>query len=230
MLRPFGLLLALAGLLGLAGVLFLARLPPAWDPRAPLDLQAAPNALTRWKLARLHGSADACLAAFAASGIPAATVADRSSGVGCGVEGAVRLPARLRMLPAEPIATCPLAASWVLFERHTVQPAALRHFGVPVRSARHLGTYACRNVNHRPVGRWSEHATANAIDVAGFVLADGREVSLAQHWSGAGPEAGFLREVRDGACRWFRAVLGPEYDAGHRDHLHLDRGMWNACR
>jgi hypothetical protein len=229
MFRLFALL-ALAGLVGLAAVLFLGRLPPAWDPRTPLDLQAPPNALTGWKLALLHGSPDACRATFAASGIAVSPVADRGSDVGCSVENAVRLPAGLRMLPAEPVVTCPLAASWVLFERHTVQPAALRHFGVPVRSARHLGTYACRNVNHRPVGRRSEHATANAIDVSGFVLADGREVSLARHWSGAGPEAGFLREVRDGACRWFRAVLGPEYNAGHRDHLHLDRGMWNACR
>ena len=55
-------------------------------------------------------------------------------------------------------------------------------------------------------------------------------MSLARHWSGAEPEAAFLREVRDGACRWFRAVLGPEYNAEHRDHFHLDRGMWNACR
>ena len=128
------------------------------------------------------------------------------------------------MSPAEPTVTCPLAAAWVLFERHTLQPAASRHFGVPVRSTRHLGTYACRNVYHRPAGRRSEHATANAIDVSGFVLADGREVSLARHWSGSGPEAAFLREVRDGACRWFRAVLGPDHNAEHRDHFHLDRG------
>ena len=46
----------------------------------------------------------------------------------------------------------------------------------------------------------------------------------------AGAEAAFLREVRDGACRWFRAVLGPEHNAEHRDHFHLDRGLWNACR
>jgi hypothetical protein len=228
--RSLVLLLALAGLFGLAA-LGLGHLPPAWDPRAPLDLGAPPNALTGWKLARLQGRPEACLAAFAASGVGVAPVADRRSEVGCAIENAVRLPARLRMLPSEPAATCPLAAAWFLFERDTLQPAALRHFGVPVRAARHFGTYACRNLNHRPTGRRSEHATANAIDVAGFVLADGREVSLARHWSdGAGAEAAFLREVRDGACRWFRAVLGPEHNAEHRDHFHLDRGLWNACR
>jgi hypothetical protein len=228
--RSLVLLLALAGLFGLAA-LGLGHLPPAWDPGAPLDLRAPPNALTGWKLARLQGRPEACLAAFAASGVAVAPVADLRSEVGCAIENAVRLPARLRMLPSEPAATCPLAAAWFLFERDTLQPAALRHFGVPVRAARHFGTYACRNLNHRPTGRRSEHATANAIDVAGFVLADGREVSLARHWSdGAGAEAAFLREVRDGACRWFRAVLGPEHNAEHRDHFHLDRGLWNACR
>jgi hypothetical protein len=140
MTRAFLLLLALAVLAGVA-VLGARHLPPEWDPRAPLDLRAPPNALTRWKLARLGGSAEACLAAFAESGIAVATVADRAaSGGGCALESAVRLPARLRMLPPEPAATCPLAASWLLFERHTLQPAAQRHFGVPVRSARHLGT------------------------------------------------------------------------------------------
>jgi hypothetical protein len=40
--------------------------------------------------------------------------------------------------------------------------------------------------------------------------------------------------VRDGACRLFATVLSPDYNAAHRDHLHLDeakRGaMWRACR
>ena len=95
---------------------------------------------------------------------------------------------------------------------------------------RHLGTHACRNVNHAGAGRRSQHATANAIDVAGFVLQDRREVRLARDWSGAPAEAAFLRAVRDGACRWFNGVLGPEYNAAHQDHFHLDMGPWRSCR
>lgn len=227
--RAFLLCLALAGLVG-AAALGLRRLPPEWDPRAPLDLRAAPTALTPWKLARLRGEPEACRAAFAAAGIAVAPAPVRASEAGCGAEDAVLLPSGPRMSPAAPVVSCPLAAAWALFERHTLQPAARQHFGVPVRSVRHFGTYACRNVNHRPAGRRSEHATANAIDVSGFALADGREVSLARHWSGPGAEAAFLRDVRDGACRWFRAVLGPDHDAAHRDHFHFDRGAWNACR
>ena len=103
-------MLVLAGIAGLAA-LGLRHLPPEWDPRAPLDLRAAPNALTRWKLARLGGEPEACRAVLASSGLAVAPVADRPSDVGCAVEGAVRLPARLRMSPAEPTVTCPLAAA-----------------------------------------------------------------------------------------------------------------------
>jgi hypothetical protein len=132
--------------------------------------------------------------------------------------------------PAQPIVTCPLAAAWILFERNTLQPAAQKHLQSEVVAVRHLGTYACRNVNHATAGRRSQHATANAIDIAGFVLRDGREVRLAQDWTGTDSEAAFLRAVRNGACRWFRGVLGPDYNTAHHDHFHFDMGPWRVCR
>lgn len=218
--------LLLALILGLA----LRHLPPAWDPRTPLDLNAPPNLLTGWKLTRMAWQPEQCRAAFAASGIAVSPVPDRSSDDGCALQNVVRLPATLRVSPGGPVVTCPMAAAWTLFERHTLQPASRAHLGSEVAAVRQLGTYACRNVNHAAGGRRSQHATANAIDVAGFTLRDGREISLARHWGGPGPEAAFLREARDGACRWFRVVLSPEYNAAHRDHFHLDRGPWIACR
>jgi hypothetical protein len=36
--------------------------------------------------------------------------------------------------------------------------------------------------------------------------------------------------VRDGACLFFDGVLSPDYNAAHRDHLHLDRGRYRYCR
>ncbi len=95
----------------------------------------------------------------------------------------------------------------------------------------HLGTYACRNIDHRAGGRRSEHASANAIDIAGFVLADGQRVTLVDAWDGPDVrKAAFLRAVRDGACRFFDVVLGPDYNDAHRDHFHLDMGAYRACR
>jgi hypothetical protein len=94
----------------------------------------------------------------------------------------------------------------------------------------HFGTYSCRNINHRTIGRRSEHASANALDVAGFVLADGTSVTVAQDWKGDSRKAALLRDLRDGACRFFDVVLGPDYNAAHRDHFHLDMGRYRACR
>lgn len=213
-----------------AGILGLRHLPPEWDPRVPLDLRAAPGPMTGFKLRRLAADAEACFAAFAASGMAPVRVPDRHSETGCVVEDAVLLPSGLRLAPRGPTVSCRVAAAWTLWERHALQPAARRHLGTEVAGLRHLGTYNCRNVNHAATGRRSEHATANAIDLAAFVLADGREVRLSRDWNGGPPEAGFLRAVRDGACRWFRGVLGPDHNAAHADHFHLDMGPWQVCR
>ncbi len=234
--RRLGRSLAVATLLCLPPLpTGLRHLPPAYDPFAPLDLAAAPNLLTRLKLGRLERAPALCLRQLAAGGsdgLDFPLVADRPSAVGCPIRDAVRVTgAGVRLLPAAFVATCPLAVAWALFEREVLQPAARAELGAPVVAVRHLGSYACRNLYHRPAGRRSEHATANAVDLAGFVLADGREVRVARDWPRGGtPEAAFLRAVHAGACRFFDAVLGPGYNAAHRDHFHLDMGRWRACR
>ena len=100
----------------------------------------------------------------------------------------------------------------------------------------HYGSFSCRDIGGRRGGegseRRSEHATANALDIAAFVLADGSTISVARDWSRGDDDARarFLREVHDGACGLWSVVLGPDYNAAHRDHLHLDRGRSRACR
>lgn len=222
--------LVVLGLLGGGVFLGLRHLPPEWDPRAPLDVTTPPNLMTSVKLRRLAIQPQACFAALESSGLPVQRVPDRPSDIGCALENAVRLPNASRVTPATPVTTCRVAAAWLLFETHVMQPAARRHLGSEVASVRHLGTQNCRNVYHRASGRRSQHATANAIDIAGFTLRDGRQVTLLRHWGSGGAEAAFLRELRDGACDFYRAVLGPEYNAAHRDHFHFDMGPWRACR
>ncbi|WP_375288594.1 extensin family protein, partial [Sphingomonas sp.] len=110
-----------------------------------------------------------------------------------------------------------------------------RLLGTQVTAIRHFGSYSCRRLYGRDAGAFSEHATADAVDIAGFVLADGRTISVVRDWQGNGDAATFLRTVRNGACGVFATVLSPDYNAAHRDHLHLDqaaRGAWGgrACR
>jgi hypothetical protein len=76
----------------------------------------------------------------------------------------------------------------------------------------------------------SQHATANAIDISGFTLDGGRQISILRDWTSKGPEAAFLKEVHHRACRYFRVALGPEYNAAHKNHFHFDRGAFSRCK
>lgn len=204
--------------------------PPHWNPWAALDVAEPPNWLTRYKLDRTAADPALCGAALVGSTLKHTPVPDNDTGDGCGWEDAVRVD-DARFTPAFTL-TCGAALSLTMWERHALQPAAQTHFGQPVARVEHFGSYACRNVRGaRGEGeRRSQHASANAFDVAGFRLRDGRQISLVNHWEGEGPEAAFLRNVRDGACQFFKGTLGPDYNAAHRDHFHLDQGPYRICR
>jgi hypothetical protein len=126
------------------------------------------------------------------------------------------------------VATCRLTVALSLWLQHGVQPAAERMLGARVVRLEHFGSYACRNVNHRPDAPRSRHATADAVDIAAFILADGRRVPVTS-WRQDTPEARFLHAARDSACS-FASVLSPDYNDAHADHLHVEVGGWGLCR
>ncbi|HBB22553.1 MAG TPA: extensin, partial [Pseudomonas sp.] len=64
----------------------------------------------------------------------------------------------------------------------------------------------------------------------GFHLQDGTRITVARDWQGEGDKARFLRQVRDAACKAFNVTLGPEYNAAHHDHFHVDMGGFGMCR
>lgn len=86
-------------------------------------------------------------------------------------------------------------------------------------------SYACRNRNNAESGFLSEHGFANALDVIGFELEDGRTLSLPEGWADPLSPAGrLLRFAHDAACARFTTTLGPEANEAHADHLHVDLG------
>jgi hypothetical protein len=204
--------------------------PSRLNPWAPLQISATPNFLTRYKLGRLSEDGPRCRAVLATSAMDFEPVADQVTGASCGFHDAVVVRATPSLVGEEFALSCPAAVSLALWERHVVQPAAQRLFGLRVQRFEHFGSYACRNVYGRPEATRSRHATANAWDVAGFVLADGRRIRVASDWHSEGEPAIFLHEVRDGACLFFDGVLSPDYNQAHHDHLHLDRGTFRLCR
>ncbi len=204
--------------------------PPAWLPWKPLDVSAPPNFLTRYKLARLSGDGALCLQVLQRTPLGFTPLTDTVTGEGCGFTDAVLIKRTSIDVGTEFSLSCRTAVSVALWEQHALQAAAERHLGHRVTGIEHFGSYSCRNVYGRPDATRSRHATAEAWDVAGFVLADGRRIRVARDWQTTQPEAAFLREVRDGACRFFDGVLSPDYNAAHHDHLHLDRGPYRMCR
>ncbi len=122
-----------------------------------------------------------------------------------------------------PVATlgCPLTTVLEDWMRDAMQPAALAWFGVPVVGIKQLASYSCRSIDSIPGKKLSEHAYGNAIDIAAFVLANGRTVTVERGWHGAPDERSFLREVEASACETFDTTLGPG-EPYHGDHFHLD--------
>jgi hypothetical protein len=233
--------LLLLALLGLALLLAWAhfRSHPEDLPWTRLDLSQPVGAFTGRKLAGLGGEGAECRALLARAGVRFDPLPARTDSAQCGYADAVRFrpggALSIDYAPRDLGATCPVAAALALWEWHVVQPAAIEHFGTQVASIEHFGSYSCRRLYGRAEGGWSEHARANAVDIAGFRLRDGTRLSVLNDWDDEGPPAAFLRDVRDGACKLFATVLSPDYNAAHRDHFHFDqagRGEvgWRACR
>jgi hypothetical protein len=133
----------------------------------------------------------------------------------------------------DPIDTsCAVALRMAMWEHHGLQPAARAFLGADITQIRQIGSYNCRamRTTNGDSGRMSSHATANAIDITGFDLLDGRRLRLTADWVGDDADARFLRAARDTACDWFRVTLSPDYNALHVDHFHLQSTGSGLCR
>jgi hypothetical protein len=134
--------------------------------------------------------------------------------------------------PAATLA-CPLVSALDQWISEAVQPAAMHWFGQPVVEIRQISAYSCRGMNGDPNAHISEHAFGNALDIAGFTLADGYKFSVEKGWHGRPEEQGFLRDVEASACSQFTTVLAPGSNRFHYNHIHVDlmrrRGGRRAC-
>jgi hypothetical protein len=175
----------------------------------------------------------ACRSALKAAGVSFELVPAKHEGA-CGYGEALEVKASLAAFTPNPGApeelpmTCDLAARLHMWERHVVIPAAEKYLGSPVVDIKAFGTFQCRTV--AGLDRLSEHSFAKAADIAGFILADGREISVLEDYYGKGAKGDFLREIRQRACDLFDVTLGPDYNEDHANHFHLDVGGEHACR
>ena len=175
-----------------------------------------------------------CQAELGRTGSHFAPLPDAFYGAGCATMNSVKLDriggdaGEFAVTNLGPLA-CPLANSFVGWARYGVDRAARQIFGSPLARIETMGSYSCRTV--AGTARLSAHSRAEAIDVAAFVLEDGRRISVMGGWDASAEERRFLRTVHGSACKRFGTVLGPDYNAAHRDHLHLEHGNAGSyCR
>jgi hypothetical protein len=197
--------------------------PPPSPPPQPAQID--PNAACLGELSAAHATFE-----------PLAVFGEGN----CAIANPVRLTGSAVPWNRPGVLSCPMARTLVRFEQDVVQPAARRHFGQPVRRIDHMGTYDCRRKRNDTEeaaarngtsrgGRLSEHSKGQAIDLAGFLLADGTAVNVKRDWHGGGKAGAFLREVARASCRVFNVVLTPNHDRFHLDHIHLDVGPYTLC-
>jgi hypothetical protein len=225
------------GHLVLAIVLFAAALwngliPLRFLPFSALDLTKPNSWFVDLRLAALKSDVAQCNAVLKPPIIDAHAIPDAPYEKGCGWRNAVSFSHAGGAHAGIDHMTCETAAAFALWMAHEVQPAAAEYFGANVRSVHNMGTYSCRNILGSKALKMfrSQHARANAIDVSAFVLSDGRTISVAKSWKSDGVESKFLHRIHDRACRYFRVTLGPDYNAAHSNHFHLDRGAFRTCR
>ncbi len=173
--------------------------------------------------------AQQCLARLGMTGSRFTPLPDKYFGAGCSTLNSVRLSdlpgdyALVGVSNLGPVA-CPTASSLAAWAQYGVDRAARQMLGSGLARIETMGSYACRDV--AGTGRRSAHSRAEAVDVAAFVLQDGRRISVLADWSdGGAQERQFLRAVHRSACRRFGTVLGPDYNSAHRDHFHLEQGL-----
>jgi hypothetical protein len=79
--------------------------------------------------------------------------------------------------------TCGLAATLSAWMDFFVQPAARQHLDARVTQIRNVASYVCRNRYGSAGKPLSEHARANALDMAAFQIDSGQWITVLDHWA-----------------------------------------------
>jgi len=132
---------------------------------------------------------------------------------GCGVEDPVAITsvAGVRLSQTATV-DCSIAKALDRWVEEVAQPAFNGNL-VEMRVAAH---YSCRSRNNIKGAKISEHGKGRAIDIAGFVLSNGKVLTVAQNYNK------LLRRIYKAGCGYFMTTLGPGSDGYHEDHFHFD--------
>jgi hypothetical protein len=153
----------------------------------------------------------------------------------CGASDVVRLEAIIQpdksRVAISPPATmrCTMAEALAVWVREDLTATAAQLGSAP-RSLDNYASYDCRGRNRVAGARISQHGLANAIDVRGVHLTNGRFAGFTDRKL----DREFREAIRKSICERFTTVLGPGSDGHHEDHIHMDlaerRGGYRLCQ
>lgn len=150
---------------------------------------------------------------------------------GCGLVDGVKVTAIEGVTLSTPVSVdCETADALKVWVKGTVLPSIGRKGG-GLAMIEVADSYACRPRNNQRGNRLSEHGKGHAIDITGFRLQNGTDISVLDDWGGF-RYGSVLKAIRKAACGTFTTVLGPGSDRFHRNHFHLDtaRGRNAYCK
>ena len=157
-------------------------------------------------------------------------IAARVRGCGLGEPVEVTSVDGIALTPPATIG-CPTAVALNTWVHGTAKPAFAGKGG-GLEALRVAASYICRTRNNVPGAPISEHGKGKAIDISGFILASGAEVTVAQDYR-RGAYSATLKRVHQAACGPFGTTLGPGSDGRHEDHIHMDIASYRSgdyCR
>jgi hypothetical protein len=197
---------------------------PEIERQAPAAAKPGPAEAEKPAEPAAQASPSACRLALTEEIAIAPSIPDIHGPGGCGGEDLVRLEAivladrtRVSLTPPATL-RCSMASAIADWVRTDIAPLAAGLGSAPA-ALDNFDSYECRGFNRVAGAHLSEHGRANALDVRGFRLADGRFIGLT--------DRDVPRELRESVlhsvCARFMTVLGPGSDWYHEDHIHLDR-------
>jgi hypothetical protein len=224
------------------------RAKPSWPTEAlapavptPSPRHAWPKATGAWPRSEVLAARASCEKIL--NGLDIIWRPDQPIGEpgGCGTPAPIAI-AEVAQIRIDPPATvnCAFAKALHGWFTKAVQPAARKQVGTSIIGIRNASSYACRRRNNATSGKLSEHAKANALDIAAFDFSKKAEITVAGGSGllqriGLSGKGNFMKTVRKSACQYFNTVLGPGTDRYHGDHFHVDLmklrpGRFKMCR
>ncbi|MBE3636585.1 extensin-like domain-containing protein [Mangrovicoccus algicola] len=151
---------------------------------------------------------------------------------GCGLQDGVRVMSVSGITLSTPaVVDCTTAKALKSWVDTGLRPAVGRRGG-GVAELKVFASYTCRPRNGIAGAKVSEHGRGKAIDIGGFELRDGSEITVLEGWN-ARREGPMLKSLHEAACGIFGTVLGPKSDRFHANHFHLDTASYRSgpyCR